>query len=185
MPKLATFDSFNVHRIVFNNFLQLVFGASDDRVLVSGADTTEVVQGQIVDKNTTQTFRLGVGSLIASCVRILITDPDSVISSVLIVRLEGIAAIFLGWITNTSQTTYSGFCQPGAHLSVREKSWRVCVWSFGSRTLGDYRWYPWYLTVRRELPCPGVCWDSHDYFRAWSTVFEPVPWNRINTLRIF
>ena len=123
-------------------FLQLVLGTPDDGEFVAGAYTAEIVQREVVDDNATQTLRLGVGSLVTSGVWVLVANPDAILASVLVVRLVRVAAVLLGRVTNASQTTHGGLCQPGADLGVREEPRHVRVRPFGSRAVGDDRWHP-------------------------------------------
>lgn len=168
-----------------SNFLQLVLGAPYYGILVPGADTAEVVQRQVVNGHPAQAFRLGVGRLVPSRVRILVTHPNSILARVLVVRLVSVAAILLGRVADASQTAHRGLCQPGANFRVREEARRIGMRPFSPRPVRHDGRHPWYLTVRRELPRTGVGWYPNNDLRAGSPVLQPVPWNGIDTSPIF
>lgn len=123
-------------------FLQLELSGPYYRILVPCADTAEIVQRQVVDGHSAQTFRLGVGCLVPSRVGILVTDPNSIRPCVLVVRLVRVTAILLRRITDAPQTTHGRFGQPRANFRVRKKPWRVGVRPLGPRPVGHYRWHP-------------------------------------------
>lgn len=119
-------------------FLQLILSGSYYRILVPGADTAEIVQRQIIDGDSAQTFRLCVGSLVPGRVGILVTDPNSIRPCVLVVRLVRVTAILLRRIADAPQTAHGRFGQPRANFRVRKKAWRVGVRPFSSRPVGNY-----------------------------------------------
>lgn len=99
-------------------FLQLVLSGPYYGILIPSADTAEIVQRQIIDGDSAQTFRLGVSCLVSSRVGILVTDPNSIRSCVLVVRLVRVTAILLRRITDTPQTAHGRFGQPRANFRV-------------------------------------------------------------------
>lgn len=99
-------------------FLQLVLSSPYYGILIPSADTAEIVQRQIIDGDSAQTFRLGVSCLVSSRVGILVTDPNSIRSCVLVVRLVRVTAILLRRITDTPQTAHGRFGQPRANFRV-------------------------------------------------------------------
>lgn len=166
-------------------FLQLILSGSYYRILVPGADTAEIVQRQIIDGDSAQTFRLCVGSLVPGRVGILVTDPNSIRPCVLVVRLVRVTAILLRRIADAPQTAHGRFGQPRANFRVRKKAWRVGVRPFSSRPVGNYWRHSWYLTLRRQLPRTGVRWNPNNDLGTRCPVLEPVPWNGIDTSPIY
>lgn len=165
--------------IVFGSFhLQLVFSSSDDRILVSGANTSEIIQGQIDDRYTAESLRFHERSFIAGGVWILVTHPDAFRSSVRVVGLISVTAIFLGRVTDTSKSSSRVLGQFGAHLCIRQQSRLAGVGSWGTRTVGHDGRHAGNLAFVCQFPRASMCGDTDDNSTTGSAVLQPVSVNQ-------
>lgn len=153
---------FGCHPIDLRSILQFIFSSSDNGILVAGANTSKIIQGQIHDRYTAKPLGFHEGSLIAGSVRILVTGPDSLFSGIGVVRLKSIAAVLLGWIADASQFSRRVFGQPGAHLGVGKQTRFIGVRSRSARAIGHNRRHAGNLAFGCQFPRASVSGDADD-----------------------
>lgn len=155
--------------------LQLILGSTDNWVLVTGANTPKIIQGQIHDRHTAECFRLDERGLVAGGVRVFVSCPDSFFISVAVVWLISVATVLLGRITDASKSTCTVFSQSGAHLRVRQQSWFISLRSWSACAVGHDGRHTGNLTVGCQLPSASVSRDADNDLATRSTVLQPIP----------
>ncbi|KYM94962.1 hypothetical protein ALC62_14557, partial [Cyphomyrmex costatus] len=155
--------------------LQLIFSSFNDRIFVAVANTSEIVQRQIHNRHAAETLGLHECCFVTSGVRILVTCPEPLSSSFTIIRLISVAAVLLGWVTDSSQTSCRVLGQFGAHFGVGQQSWFVGVRPWGTWTFGHDGRHSGNLAVFRQFPRASVRRNTDDDLAAGSSILQPVP----------